>query len=197
MPLPEDEGALTADSAARKGVGSVPGALRRASDRLLQVEHVVLMLLTSLLTLLILLNVVTRAADRGLFWVDELAIYTMVWTVMIGASVMLRERRAIAVTLLASILPAVAARVLHRVVDLIILAFALTLVWLSWIWYDPPGLLVAGLDPAAFAATSFNFVYAEPTLTIGIPKYLVWLVMPLSALTMSLHALVNLLEPSR
>lgn len=37
-------------------------------------------------TLLILLNVVTRYLGAALFWVDELAIYAMVWMTFFGAS---------------------------------------------------------------------------------------------------------------
>ena len=37
-------------------------------------------------TLLILLNIVTRYFGAALYWVDELAIYAMVWMTFLGAS---------------------------------------------------------------------------------------------------------------
>ena len=38
------------------------------------------------ITLLILLNVVTRSMGAALYWVDELAIYAMAWMTFLGAS---------------------------------------------------------------------------------------------------------------
>ena len=35
---------------------------------------------------LILLNVVTRSVQFALFWVDELAVYCMIWAFMFGAA---------------------------------------------------------------------------------------------------------------
>ena len=39
----------------------------------------------------------------------------------------------------------------------------------------------------------FNFIYAEPTTTLGIPKYWVWMVMWAFALGATLHSVANLL----
>ncbi|MDX1563531.1 MAG: TRAP transporter small permease, partial [Gammaproteobacteria bacterium] len=55
------------------------------SNAILGVEKRLMMLLAAALVLLILLNIVTRSAGAAIFWVDELAVYTMVWTALIGA----------------------------------------------------------------------------------------------------------------
>ncbi len=153
-----------------------------------------MMILAASVTGLILLNVVTRSLDYALYWVDELAIYAMIWMVMIGASMMVRLRKGIAVTLLDGVLAASMRKGLSTMVDLVVFLFAASLIWLSFLWYDPVSLIRFGFDFQAFSAETFNFIYEEPTTTLGIRKYWVWLVMPITAVTMALHALVNLLE---
>lgn len=165
-----------------------------SSAVILRLEKALLIVLAASVTGLILLNVVTRSLDRSIFWVDELAIYTMIWLVMVGASAKVRLRKGIAVTLVDTVLSRRALAVLQTIVDVIIWAFAVALVVLCWIWFDPLTLALKGFDIAAFSSASFNFIYQEPTNTIGLPKYLVWLIMPFTSLTMAVHATTNLLE---
>ncbi len=63
-------------------------------------------------------------------------------------------------------------------------------------WYDPIGLIRYGFDVEDFAAGTYNFIYQEPTNTLGIRKLWVWIIVPFVSLSMTLHALVNLLEGS-
>jgi TRAP-type C4-dicarboxylate transport system permease small subunit len=168
--------------------------LSRLSNAILDLEKRLIALLAAALVLLILLNILTRTAGAALFWVDELAIYTMVWMALIGASVMLRMRLGISVTLLTDLLPRGLRRVVARIVDAILLGLAIALLILSWQWYDPIALIRAGFDLDQFALDTFKFIYTEPTSTIGIRKFWVWLVVPVMALAMTLHALANLLE---
>jgi TRAP-type C4-dicarboxylate transport system permease small subunit len=168
--------------------------IARISNALLSVEKRVATLLAALLVLLILLNIVTRAAGVAIFWVDELAIYTMIWMAMIGASVMLKMRTGIAVTLVTDLLPRGIRRAVARLVDAILLGFAVTLAVLCWQWYDPAALIQSGFDLDVFAENTFKFIYTEPTNTVGIPKFWVWLAVPLMAVGMTIHAVANLLE---
>lgn len=157
-------------------------------------EGIALTALMAAVTGLILLNVVTRNAGMALFWVDEAAIYAMIWAVFIGASMQICLGAAIAVDLVPPLLPPGARRALAALVAALVLAFACTLLWLSWIWYDPVGLAHAGFDTGAFSGATFNFIYAEPTVTVGVRKFLIWLIIPLVAATMTLHAFANLTD---
>lgn len=168
--------------------------LSRISNGLLRLEKGLVTILTAVLLLLILLNIVTRELDAALFWVDELAIYTMVWMALIGASVMVRQRSAVAVTIVTDLLPAPVRRLTSRLVDALIAFFAIVLLVLCWFWYDPIALIRAGFDFDVFAAETFKFIYGEPTNTIGISKFWVWFAVPLMALTMTVHSLANLFE---
>ena len=160
-----------------------------------KLERMALIVLALLVTVFILLNVVTRSLNVALYWVDELAIYSMIWMVMIGASTKIHHRQGISVNLAQFIVGENLWRIFKRVVDVLIFLFSATLVWLAWIWYDPATLASLNFDTEAFSRDTFNFIYQEPTLTIGVPKYLVWLVMPLTALTMTIHSCANLFNP--
>ena len=63
-----------------------------------------------------------------------------------------------------------------------LIAFALML----WGWFDLSGLIRTG-GAGALAREKFNYVYTEPTQTLGLPKFLFWLVMPFSTLCALLH----------
>ncbi|TNF23045.1 MAG: TRAP transporter small permease subunit [Rhodobacteraceae bacterium] len=148
--------------------------------------------LTLVVTLLILLNVVTRTAGNALFWVDELAIYAMVWMAFLGASAALHHRSAVAITLLPDVVSPRARRMIDKGVDLVVFGFALAMLWFCWRWFLPLDIAQAGFDRIAFQGRTFNFIYAEPTLTLGVPKYLFWLIMWLFALGATLHSAMHL-----
>lgn len=148
-------------------------------------------------TILILLNVVTRTLGTALFWVDELAIYVMIWMTFLGASAALHYGQSVSITILTDLLPPFPRRIAAKLVDLIIFVFALFMVWFCWRWFAPLDLMKHGFDIEAFQAAHFNFIYAEPTTTLGFPKVLVWLVMWLFTAGASLHSLANLLDFSQ
>jgi TRAP-type C4-dicarboxylate transport system permease small subunit len=166
----------------------------RVSNAVLSVEKRLITALAAAVALLILLNIITRAAGAAIFWVDELAIYTMIWMALIGASVMLRMRVGVAVTLITDLLPNHIRNVVARIADTIVLCFAIALLILAWQWYDPIALIRSGFDFDQFAQDTFKFIYTEPTNTIGIQKFWVWLAVPIMSVGMTIHALANLLE---
>lgn len=168
--------------------------LSAASDAVAVAEKVAIGALAFGICALILLNVFTRAAGNALYWVDESAIYAMVWMAMIGASVTVRARAGVAVTLLLDTLPDRSRWQLTVLLDAIVLFFGLLLIVLTWIWFDLPGLAAANFSVGDYQAATFRFQYSEPTVTIGIGKMWLWLVMPIVAVTITLHAAANLAE---
>ncbi len=164
------------------------------SDRVCAIERRACGLLVAVVLGLIVLNVFTRAFNIALFWVDELAVYAMIWMALIGASVLIRQRKHIGVTLLADSLSRRSRHVLRLIAHILVLFFAGGLVLMSVTWYDPVELARHGFDVEAFTGSSFNFIYKEPTNTLGIQKFWIWLSVPIAATTMTLHAIVNLCE---
>lgn len=140
---------------------------------------------------LLLANVVSRAAGRPLIWTDELAVHLMVVLALVGASLGIAMRGHMTMGLLADRLgPRNRAR-LALLADLSVLAFLLVLAAVLWRWFDLPGLLRAG-SGAALAQQSFNFVYTDPTHTLGLRKIWFWLALPLTCATALIHCLAAL-----
>lgn len=171
-------------------------ALARVSRGLARIELALAGLLATAVAGLILLNIVTRTAGAALFWVDELAIYAMVWMAFLGASVTIARRSSVAVTVATDALPPRLRGWIGRLIDGVVLAFAAFLLWLAWGWYDLPTLARLNFSIDAFTGETFNFMYREPTQTLGAPKFWVWLIVPFAALAMAIHAAANLVAPA-
>lgn len=164
------------------------------SQSILKIEKLLAGLFMGLLLGLILLNVVTRFFRMPIYWIDEASIFAMIWLGMIGASVMTRLRIDFAVTLLSDHLPEKGVAFLRALANVVSLAFALGLVAMCWIWLDPIGIASFGFDAGAYAAQTFNFLYTENTQTLEWPTWLVTIILPIFALTLTIHTLANLLE---
>ena len=164
------------------------------STAVLRTERAALTVLMSLLVLLILLNVVTRYSGIPIYWVDEAAVFTMVWLTFVGASVMTRLRMDFAVGLVSDQLPPGGAKALKVIATFGVLVFALALVWMCWVWMDPRGIAAAGFNAKDYAEASFNFIYTEHTQTLEWPTWVLQLILPIFSLTLTVHAFANLLE---
>lgn len=168
--------------------------IQRASSAILRVERLALMMLMALVTLLILLNVATRYSGVPIYWVDEAAVYLVVWLCFVGASAMTRLRLDFAVTLLTDSLSERAARRVKIIATACVLAFGGAMIAMCWLWLDPVGIASYGFDAKAYAAESFNFLYTERTQTLNWPTWVVQFVLPLFSLSFTVHAVANLVE---
>lgn len=169
--------------------------LYRASHLWARIEVFLAATFAALITGLILLNVVTRSTGNAIYWVDEAAIYAMVWMCFLAASAAIHYRSTIAVTVVNEFVPVPVRYWMERGVDVVIFVFACLMVWICLRWFMPLQLMDAGWDIKAFQGNTFNFIYAEPTNTLGIKKVWVWLVMPVFTLGALLHTTANLFHP--
>ncbi len=183
-----------------KEVGSKPGSYsrrsdyaRRVSNRIAQVEAPAAGVLIAIVFALLIANVVTRAMTMPVYWIDELAIYTMIWSAFVGASLCLNKKSHIAVTLLPDMLPARIADVFLAGVNLLLIAFFMVFAHVLWRWFDPVTVMTSE-SLNAFSQATFNFIYDEPTTTIGMRKIWFWLILPVFCLTGFLHSFANLLD---
>ena len=164
------------------------------SERLLRLERQAVAALMTLLSGAILLNVVTRYLGAPIYWIDEFAVYCMVWLTFFGASAMTRLRLDFAVTMMTE-------RLSQRMRDLcrvlatgMVMTFSLALVTMCWLWLDPVGIASAGFDARAFSGSTFNFVYTERTQTLNWPTWVLYMILPVFAVSVTIHGLANLLE---
>jgi TRAP-type C4-dicarboxylate transport system permease small subunit len=165
-----------------------------ASAALLAFERLALMGLMYLLTALILVNVVTRYSHFPIYWIDESAVYCVVWLTFIGASAMTRLRLDFAVTMLTERLSARGRKLAKVIATGMVVLFGISLIATCVLWMDPIGLARAGFDGRKLAAETFNFLYTERTQTLNWPTWVVYLTLPIFAVSMTVHGLANLLE---
>jgi TRAP-type C4-dicarboxylate transport system permease small subunit len=164
------------------------------SGGILRIERALLLFMMALLVALILLNVVTRYAGMPIYWVDEAAVYSVVWLTFIGGSAMTRLRLDFAVTMLTDALGPRAAKAARVAAGCGVLFFGCAMLVMCWLWMDPVGIVRYGFDAKEYAANSFNFLYTERTQTLDWPTWLLQAILPIFSLTFSLHALANLIE---
>ncbi|SLN67129.1 TRAP transporter small permease [Ruegeria meonggei] len=164
------------------------GFIVKTSDWIARVEAVVLKILVAAVLLLMILNVTSRAINWSLYWVDELAINLMVIFAFVGSSLMFAQRRNFAVTLLSDAVSEATRRWMSIAVQCVNLGFALFLAYACWVWFDPATLAMHGFDLELFFENTFNSVYQEVTNTIGVRRLWFFLIMPLFALTLTVHS---------
>jgi len=148
----------------------------------------------ALILALILLNVATRAAGASLYWVDEAAVFAMVFVTFVGASWLVQLRLDFAVTLLTDPLPGRLRGLARALAGASVLFFAGLMLLLCWWWFDLPGMARAGWDAQAHFLDTFNGIWQERPNTIPVRKVWFFLAMPWFALTMAVHAAANLAE---
>ena len=168
-------------------------SLRGADDALARIERAGAGAFCALVFILITANVVVRVLKFPVFWIDEAAVYAMVWMAFLAASAAIQSNQHISVTLVVDALPDRIARPVRRLSNLIILALGLACVALSWMWFDPVGLIRSGGDLTMFSDRRLNFIYTEPTVSFAAPKFLFWLIMPIFSAGVTFHAFVRLL----
>lgn len=169
-------------------------SIQTLSNGIGRCERGLVRVLVLVLPLMILINVTGRALNMPIFWLDELAVMTMVWLAMISLSMNLKSRDAVAVTLLKDAVPPVAQKGMQLISDCLVLVFSMVMLVICYFWFDPLLLIEVDFNLQDFSAKSFNFIYQEPMATLGIAKFWFWLVLPLVALSSSVHALANLLK---
>ena len=169
-------------------------AILRTSSSLLAFERYALMGLMWLLTALILINVVTRYTRFPLYWIDESAVYSVVWLTFIGASAMTRLRLDFAVTMLTDSLSARNQKIAKVISTGMVVVFGTGLIITCVLWMDPIGIASAGFDARKFAGQTFNFLYTERTQTLNWPTWVLYLTLPIFAVSMTIHGIANLLE---
>lgn len=165
--------------------------LKQLSDGLARVERWGAIICTAGVTLLVTLNVLTRPLNYALFWVDELAVYAMVWMLFFAIAILLKRKQMVAVTLLTDLLPTGYHYAISRVVDWVCLVFSLLMLLFCWYWFEPVQIMRHGFDTDAFSMATLNFIYQERITTLPVSKVWVWLIVAWFACSSVIHSLAN------
>ena len=187
----ETETVCATDAALRHEGRGAMTLLARLDRRLGRTEEAATALLIAAIFMFLAVNVVLRALGRPLLWADEAAILLMACAAFLGAAAALARGQHMAVTLMSDKLPVRLRPAVMICVDVITIGFFVILFVLCWRWFDPVNAFTAG-SLQAYSQATFNFVYQERTLTLGMSKLWFWLVMPLFAVLSILHGLAAL-----
>jgi C4-dicarboxylate transporter DctQ subunit len=135
-------------------------------------EEIVTSAFLVLMCLSTLGNVIARYVfGAPISWAEELSRYSFIWLVFLGAALCSKHGRHVAIDALVLLLPGRAQAACRFVVDLITAALMIALIYYG-------GILAA-------SAT-------YPTSTLGMPTYLVYLAVPLSALLILMRTMSDL-----
>lgn len=121
----------------------------------------------------IMIQIVSRHMGVSIIWTEEVANYSFIWSVFMGAAVMVNQREHFSFDFLALRLTGTKKIMLILLIDTIVLLFAI-------------GLLYYGIQ-AASTFWDYNWV-ALPDMKMGY----VWIALPITGLTMAIYTLSHI-----
>ena len=127
-------------------------------------------IMLSIFFIAIMIQIVSRHMGVSIIWTEEVANYSFIWSVFMGAAVMVNKREHFSFDFLTMKLKGAKKVILIIVIDTIVLLFALA-------------LLYYGIQ-AASTFWDYNWV-AIPEMKMGY----VWIALPLTGLTMAIYSL--------
>jgi TRAP-type C4-dicarboxylate transport system permease small subunit len=145
-----------------------------------------------ILFLLIVFNVITRSLGSPFYWVDELAVYMMIWMVFLALPVLVSTRKNLSVSILSDFVSEKVRANLRLFSSVVTALVLIIMVFYSYKWYSFHLLLSVGMDIEEFSFQTFNYIYQEPTNTLPFNKYWVWLVVLYSMVISLFSVLINI-----
>lgn len=176
---------------------NVVQALLALSAGIVLVEKALIGAFSAIMFALVVVGMFGRYAGHAIYWIDEAAVYSMVAMSFVGASLVTRLKQEFAITLVLEYLPAQLAWLLRLVIAAIGFGFAGIIVFLSWRMWDLITLAQMSFDIGRFSLATFNYIYTETTTTLGLPKFLFLLILPLYAIFLLVHTTANVVEALR
>lgn len=132
-------------------------------------------IMLSIFFIAIMIQIVSRHMGVSIIWTEEVANYSFIWSVFMGAAVMVNKREHFSFDFLKLKLKGTKKTGLTLLIDSIVLLFAVA-------------LLYYGIQ-AASTFWNYNWV-ALPGMKMGY----VWIVLPFTGLTMAIYTLNHLFE---
>lgn len=149
--------------------------LKYLSDKLASIERILCGSLIVAFTLLLMVNVVSRYVfDAPIFFAEELALLILVWMGYLAIAYSVSQDKQIGMSLVVDNLPEHARRAVSIVVDIIMLFMSCLLLWSTIDWLQ---------------SSSVAF---ERAVSLDVPKWPFYLVMPVFWVVLIVHLLKQL-----
>jgi TRAP-type transport system small permease protein len=126
-----------------------------------KIEEIVAGIFLVLMSICTVGNVIARYVfNSPIAWAEEFARYAFVWVVFLGAVACTKQKRHIIIDAVVGVLPRRIRGKMLAFADLLVIGLMITLIYYGWI---------------------FTTMSTEPTSMMEIPQYLIYVVVPLSA----------------
>lgn len=146
-------------------------AIKRLSDWSDKVSRHAVTILFVWMTLVLFIQVGGRYLfSSGLVWTEEMARYTMVWIVFLGAAVATKDDSQIRISTLEDNVPSLK-RYLKPVQNVLLIVYLFLIIFLSW--------------------DTLQTVYAQKAVNTGISMGVIYSIIPLSFIMMFFHVLTQ------
>ena len=160
----------------RKTLASVSAIVGLISSKVAAFERILCAVLISVFTGVLLSNVISRYLfDSPLFFAEELALLLLVWTGYLAVSYSIYRRDQIGMSLLVDKLSARNKQLVAIVVDVIMIVISGMLFWAALTWMQS------------------SSVFFERAVTLNVPKWPFYLIIPLFWALMLIHLIDHLL----
>lgn len=147
------------------------------SDKAALLERFCCAVLISVFTLVLLANVISRYLfDSPLFFAEELALLLLVWMGYLAVSYSIYRSDQIGMGLVVDKLSASNKRIVAVIVDVILIAISMILLWAALQWLQS------------------SSIFFERAVTLNVPKWPFYLVIPLFWSLMLVHLIDHLLK---
>lgn len=154
--------------------------IQSVSNGIYKVEKILVILLITAMLFAMVLDVIFRYFLKSpLVWGQEVALYTFVWSSFLGASMSMKTKEAVAVTLFVDKFKSNMKNVLILLGLFVSTIFIIFILYFSIIWIVNPSILL------------------QKSVTTQTPMIYMYICIPISLLFMSIHFINWLLEALR
>ncbi|MBN2899251.1 MAG: TRAP transporter small permease subunit [Clostridia bacterium] len=147
--------------------------MNKGIDLLEKIQKYIGMICLSIFIVVVIIQIIARYMAVSVLWTEEIAVFSFVWAVFMGASMMVREEAHFSFDFLKTKLTGIKKHVLDLIIDLLMLGFTLY-------------MLVYGKE-IMVAFWNYNW-YSLPDFKMGY----VWAVIPISAAFMSIYKIEHI-----
>ena len=142
------------------------------SNTLFKVEKVIAIIFGTVLLVSLAAGVFFRYfLNSPLFWSDELAMFCLAWMTFIGGSMCIKMKASPSITILTDMVKPFARRIIYMMATLILLVFAVYVLYLSIVWITGPS------------------IQSQVSTSLKWPKFYFYLSIPVSFMFMIVHTL--------
>jgi TRAP-type C4-dicarboxylate transport system permease small subunit len=152
--------------------------MNKGIDLLEKIQKYIGMIFLSIFIVVVIIQIIARYLEVSVLWTEEIAVFSFVWAVFMGASIMVRNEAHFSFDFLKTKLTGVKKYVLDLIIDILMLGFIVY-------------MLIYGKE---IMVTFWNYNwYSLPDFKMGY----VWAVIPLSATFMAIYKIEHVVSRIR